>query len=144
MNFENDLKQQARKLEIPLDSGRIDSVVFSKESDGADWILAEKTLDAISGAQLAEAKTRLGLAESTPLGKVHEELKVQLTMFRFSFHAWLESYGEVDPDGPLMWISDGTSFEDDFHRSAWILAGCGVLQASTLVCRGFDVPSEVA
>ena len=144
MNFDNNLSQQADKLVIAFGSGRVDSVEFDQESTGACWDYAETAIDNISRIDLAEATARLGLPEDTTLNQTQEALRGQLTMFRFSFHAWLESYGEdKDPDEPLIWISDGKSFEDDFHRSAWILAGCGVVQAACLVCKGFDIPSSI-
>ena len=144
MNSKNDLKQQATDLGVSFSPGRIDSIDFD-ESGCAHWYPVEESISTISGSGLSEARIRLNLPEGTSLNEIQSQLRDQLIMFKFSFEAWMDSYGEDnDPDEPLTWISDGTSFEDDFHRSAWILAGCGVLQKASLTCRGFDIPEDLA
>ena len=144
MNFDNDLKQQAEKMGIDFGPGRIDSIDFD-ERGYSNWNLASSAIDALSGSSLTEAKKRLNLPEEATLQTTQAALNDQLIMFKFSFEAWMDSYGENnDPDEPLTWISDGTSFEDDFHRSAWVLAGCGIVQSSHLVCKGFDIPNSAS
>ena len=134
MNSKNNLKDRADDLGIVFAPGRVDSVSYG--NDGvAEWGYAEKAITTLSEGMLAEAARRLEVIKEGKVVHVESELSEQFNIFRFSWQA-------VDID-EVTWISDGKSFEDDFHRSAWILAGCGVVQAACLVCKGFDIPSSI-
>lgn len=143
MNPEGELKEKMQDAGISFGPGRVDSVDFD-EYGMANWLTGAEAIKDISGGNLAEAKKRLAVNGDATTEELQAGLDEQLLVFRFSFDAWMDSYGAKDPGVPLTWISNGTSFEDDFHRSAWILAGCGVLQASGLVCEGFDIPTDLS